>query len=265
MRLVAALTAGWLLARPMTSTSAQVTDSSVSLATTAAPAALQQLPVPWDATPALAVIRGAWENARTTAYHAVTHVDESRGDYRFDCSGFAHWVLKQSHPVAARWLAQGLPHRPLARDFQRRVARIAADKPRGGWDRVERVADIRPGDVIAWIKPSEIESPNTGHVVFAMLPPEPVTSGSNTYLVRIADATRLWHADDTRNWRGSSARRQVPLGLNTADESPNDQGLGFGTISLVADPVTGRPLQYGWVATQWRTFETEIAIGRPLR
>lgn len=226
---------------------------------------LAQVVVDWRHTPALQLIRSAWDNARLTAYDATTRVDEAVGKYTFDCSGFSQWVLKQSHPQAARWVASGLPHRPLARNFQSRIATITAKRPRYGWARVERVEDIQPGDVIAWIKPREIHSKNTGHVVFAVLPPRRLTANDNTYLVRVADSTRLWHADDTRNWQGDAATRREPLGLDTWDESPNDQGLGFGTISLIADPATGAPVEYGWAATLWRTFATRIAIGRPLK
>lgn len=223
---------------------------------------LPDVAVPWQNTPALQVIRGAWENARISEYKPVTRVVEEQGQYAFDCSGFVQWVLKQSHPVASRWAGSGLSHRPLARDYYARIAAIKPLAPRAGWERVTRVADIRPGDVIAWVKPKEIKSKNTGHVVFAVLPA--VSLDGETYLVRVADSTRLWHADDTRNWRGEIPERQLPPGQASNDESPNDQGLGFGTISLVADP-SGAPVEYGWVATQWRTFATQIAIGRPLK
>lgn len=230
-----------------------------------APHVLPDVTVPWEASPALRVIRGAWENVRYSAYHSVTRVNEEAGEYVFDCSGFVQWVLKQSHPVASRWAGSGLSHRPLARDYYSRIAAIQPDRPRFGWQRVARVADIAPGDVIAWVKPKEIKSVNTGHVVFAVLPPVPLADVPNTYLVRVADSTRLWHADDTRNWRGETHLRALPPEHNTRDESPNDQGLGFGTISLIADPVTGAPVEYGWAATRWRTFATRIAIGRPTK
>jgi hypothetical protein len=235
--------------------------ATIELATVALPERI----VPWDTSPALQVIRGAWENARFSEYKSTTRVKEDAGEYAFDCSGFVQWVLKQSHPAASRWAGTGLSHRPLARDYHTRIAAIAPERPRAGWSRVARVADIAPGDVIAWIKPREIESKNTGHVVFAVLPPVPLSDVPNTYLVRVADSTRLWHADDTRNWRGETPRRRLPPGPDTSDESPNDQGLGFGTISMVADPLTGAPVEYGWVATQWRGFATKIAIGRPMK
>ena len=100
-------------------------------------------------------------------------------------------------------------------------------------------------------------------MVFAVLPPE-LIDDNRTYLLRVADATRLWHADDTRNWQGETPVRRSPLGPDTNDASPDDQGLGFGTISLITDSNTGAPVEYGWVATQWRTFETRTAIGRPV-
>ncbi len=219
--------------------------------------------VAWEATPALRVIRAAWENARASEYTSVTRVNEEVGHYAFDCSGFVQWVLKRSHPVASRWAGAGLPHRPLARDYYSRITAIKPDQPRYGWSRVVRVSDIAPGDVIAWVKPKEVNSKNTGHVVFSVLPPVLAENEEHTYLVRVADATRLWHADDTRRWHGTTPERQLPPRQGTNDESPNDQGLGFGTISIIADPTTGAPIEYGWVATQWRTFATQIAIGRP--
>lgn len=171
-------------------------------------------------------------------------VHEKQGIYRFDCSGMAQWVLRKATPVAALTIGQGLAPRPLARDFERRIARVPAERERGGWRHITRVRDLLPGDVVAWIKPAEIESPNTGHVAFIVLPPVLAPGYDNAYLVRIADSTRLLHDDDTRAGR---------------------TGFGLGTILLVADPETDAPIAYGWAALRWRTFETSIALGRPLR
>lgn len=162
-------------------------------------------------------------------------VIEKKGIYRFDCSGMAQWVLRKATPSAALTIAHGLSPRPLARDFQRRIARAPADRERGGWRRIAKIADLAPGDVVAWIKPAEIESPNTGHVAFIVLPPVLAPGYDNAYLVRIADSSRLLHDDDTRVGR---------------------TGFGFGTILLVAEPETGAPVAYGWVGLRWRAFET---------
>jgi len=138
----------------------------------------------------------------------------------------------------------GAETRPLAADFQRRIGSVGASKERGGWRRVVRVQDAAPGDVIAWVKPKIIESKNTGHVAFVVLPPTPVNGYSDAFLVRVVDATSLLHADDTRR---------------------DGSGFGVGTILLVVDPETGSPRAYGWVGLEWRAFETAIAIGRPTR
>ncbi len=106
------------------------------------------------------------------------------------------------------------------------------------------MVDIEPGDVVAWLKPDVIRSPNTGHVAFAVHRPALAPGYRNACLVRVADSTSLLHADDTR------------VGRN---------GFGLGTILLVADPETGAPIAYGWVALRWRSFETPIAIGRPVK
>lgn len=200
--------------------------------------------IDWEANPVMRRLGRVAETLTDTEYSYGLAVNEKRGVYRFDCSGMAQWVLRRSAPVAALTMAHGLPSRPLARDFQRRIARAPVERERGGWRRLARIADLEPGDVVAWVKPVEIDSPNTGHVAFVLLPPVLAPGYDNAYLVRIADSSRLLHDDDTRVGRS---------------------GFGFGTILLVADPETGAPVAYGWVGLRWRAFETGIALGRAMR
>ncbi|HEY3497731.1 MAG TPA: hypothetical protein VGK73_23700, partial [Polyangiaceae bacterium] len=174
--------------------------------------------IDWNLNPVMKKLGAISASLTESEYQYGLSVNEKRGIYRFDCSGMVHWVLRKSAPRAAWTAAHGLPQRPLARDFQRRLARAPLDRERGGWRRLARVDELRPGDVVAWLKPVEIESPNTGHVAFVLLPPVLAPGYENAYLVRIADSTRLHHDEDTR------------VGRN---------GFGFGTILLVSDPVTG--------------------------
>jgi len=199
--------------------------------------------IDWDANKVMRVLGRVSETMTSTQYSHGLRVDERKGIYEFDCSGMTQWVLRKAAPRAAAASAWGVQHRPLARDYQRRIASIAPGKPRHGWQRVERVVDAQPGDVIAWLKPDIIDSKNTGHVAFVVLPPVRVPDYDNAYLVRIADSTSLLHDEDTRVGR---------------------TGFGFGTILLLTDPETGVPVAYGWVGLRWRAFETKIAIGRPL-
>lgn len=205
---------------------------------------LDDAAIDWSATPVMDRLGKIASSLVEAEYTYGLSVNEKKGIYRFDCSGMAQWVLRRSAPVAASTMAYGLSTRPLARDFQRRIARAPVERVRGGWQRVARVPELRPGDVVAWLKPVEIESPNTGHVAFVLLPPVLAPGYDNAYLVRIADSTRLLHDDDTRVGRS---------------------GFGFGTILLVADPETLAPVAFGWVGLRFRAFETPISLGRPLR
>lgn len=181
------------------------------------------------------------ETLRDSEYTHGFRVDVERGIYHFDCSGMVHYVLGKASPIARAASRYGLKGRPLARDYYRVIARSPSDEPRAGWRKIERVADIQPGDVIAWIKPRVLKkSTNTGHVAFAVLPPVAVPDSPGAYLLRVADASSLRHHDDTREGRN---------------------GFGMGTILLLTDDA-GRPIEYGWVGLRWRTFETQIAIGR---
>jgi hypothetical protein len=198
--------------------------------------------IEWDRNSVLRTLGNISSSLTSSEYSSGLSVNEKRGTYKFDCSGMAYWVLRKAAPRAARFSAQGLERRPLARDFQRRIARIAPGEPKYGWQRIEKVRDLEPGDVVAWIKPPEIRSPNTGHIAFVLLPPLRLRGYANAYLLRIADSSRLLHDEDTRSER---------------------DGFGFGTILLVADPVSGEPIAYGWVAEKGWTFETQIALGRP--
>jgi len=221
----------------------QVAASAANGDPAAQPDELSDARIDWNANRVMRALGKMSENMTVTEYSHGFRVSERDGVYVFDCSGFADWLLGKAAPKARAAVRFGLERRPVARDFQRRLAALPADKERYGWRRVGRVADVEPGDVVAWLKPDIIQSPNTGHVAFVVHRPMPVPGYGNAFLVRVADSTSLLHDDDTRVGRS---------------------GFGLGTILLVADPDTGAPIAYGWVALRWRTFETPIAIGRPL-
>lgn len=199
--------------------------------------------IDWTLNPVMRRLGRMSETMTLSEYSHGLWVNEREGVYKFDCSGMVYWLLKRAAPRAAAALAYRLEHRPLARDIYRRIASIEPDRPRHGWQRVVRVAELEPGDVVAWIKPAIVRSANTGHTGFVVLPPLRVPEYENAHLVRVADATSLLHDDDTRVGR---------------------DGFGMGTILLVSDPGTGEPKAYGWVGLRWRAFETDIALGRAI-
>ena len=225
---------------------------------------LQDEDIAWERTPVMRLLGTIARDATDTKYLHTTIVDPSRGIYYFDCSGMVAWVLRRAAPLAYVQVAHGLgDRRPVSSTFEAAIRRAPADAARG-WRRVERVADAQPGDVIAWVKPPVVRSANTGHIGFVVLPPREWTDEgfvaawgpegeqqwielggeARAYLVRIADATRLHHLDDTR-------------------QEGNRSGFGFGTILVVSD-AAGAPVAYGWVGPHGNVFSTNISLGRPL-
>lgn len=188
----------------------------------------------------LAVVARVRESLVETRYEHVTKVRARQGIYLWDCSGMAAWMLKRSAPRAHAALGDG---RAVARDFHRVIARAPAARARSGWQRVASVADARPGDVIAWLKPRESTSRNTGHVAFLLERPTPVPGRDGVWALRIADATSFGHQDDTR----------------AADSGG---GFGEGTLLVLADE-NGQPYAYGWKGTlSQAVLLTSIVFGR---
>lgn len=186
---------------------------------------------------------------RESRYSHTTVVDEKIGRYEFDCSGLIAWVLRRTAPGAHGVVVErSKKGRPLARDYYWEIARTrpGGRAPRG-WNRVERVEAAHPGDVVAWLKPEMVRSPNTGHVGFLLEKPRPTALLPGGFLVRIADASSYQHEDDDRTESGRT-------------------GFGSGTILLVADAESGAPKAYGWfgLRSSW-ILETPIAIGRAVR
>jgi len=199
------------------------------------------------ATPAAArvldVALGAHGRAKVTRYQHQTVVRERAGLFAWDCSGMAAWVLRRGAPAALESMGR---ERPVARDFHRAIDSAPTDRARRGWLRLERLADARPGDVFAWVRPPNWPRRNTGHVGFVVEPPREVPELPGALAVRILDATSVPHQDDTRDPEGEG-------------------GIGMGTIVFLVDDA-GRPTHYAWhgTASRW-AVETRIAVGRVVR
>ncbi|MCB9594300.1 MAG: hypothetical protein H6719_16320 [Sandaracinaceae bacterium] len=196
---------------------------------------------PEPGTPAAARVVATLEQVerttRATSYQHRTRVDARRGLYHWDCSGMTAWVLARSAPRARRSLGQG---RPVARTFARHIARAPTDRPRRGWQRVEHIRDVRPGDVFAWERPPDFPSNNTGHVGFVMN--QPVAVGDGVWAVRILDSTSYAHQDDTRG--------------------EGETGTGRGTMTFLTDGA-GHAEAYGWHGTRsYGYIETPVVFGR---
>jgi hypothetical protein len=134
---------------------------------------------------------------KRTEYQHRTEIDEEKRVYLCDCSGFVGYVLNRTvgKDEGKGPFGDGR-NRPLAMDYEKFFA-AAPTKPNGKdrWQRIERLADARPGDVIAW-RHEKPRPGNTGHVVIVAQRPELEADG----LVRVVfiDSTTRPQADDTR-------------------------------------------------------------------
>lgn len=128
-----------------------------------------------------------------------------------------------------------------------------ADEGSGGWQKIARIADAAPGDILAWKNPAHHEGDhaNTGHVMIIDEVPveEPALAGvardsNRLYRVAIIDSSESPHADDTR--------------------SEGQTGVGRGTLWIVADG-DGRPVGFHWKSAKGQGKDWPIAIGRAVR
>ena len=178
----------------------------------------------------------------SSTYDHTTSVDESRGVFNFDCSGFVGYAIQNAAPSALMSVEAATVARPKAKDFESFFASVAGHT--GGWSRVGRAADLTPGDVIAWLEPADIVSKNTGHVLIVLESPTASGKRSDEVLVRIADATSTPH--------GPTDARMI-AGTN---------GLGTATIGLLVDG-SGNPIGFKWSGDSSPKDEyTTVALGR---
>ncbi len=176
---------------------------------------------------------------RATSYSHRSHV--AGGRYDVDCSGFVDYLLGRVSPAALAELRAATVRRPLAKHF---VQLFQAPLEPQHWRRVARVSELEPGDLVAWLKPADVTSTNTGHVMVVAGRPEP--GAGARFVIPIID---------------SSA---APHGKHDARKAAHATGIGRGSIVLEAD-ASGAPIAYHWTDAQASPrHETTIVLGRVL-
>jgi hypothetical protein len=191
-----------------------------------------------DGAALLAEARRELGALRRSTYTHRTSVDEAAGHFDYDCSGFVDYALRVAAPRALATLAAATVRRPLARHF---VAFLAAGGG-GPWRPVARAAELAPGDLVAWTRPADVVTRNTGHVMLVRGAVAPGPDG--TLAVPIIDSTSVRHG------RGDS---RTPARAS---------GLGTGEILLVVDQ-RGAPVGYRWSrGRRARVHRTTVALGR---
>lgn len=159
---------------------------------------------------------------RTTLYSHKTSIDETAGRFDFDCSGFVGYALARSKRAAYDELRAATVKRPLAKHFVEFFKTSHAH-----WRTVHRAIDLVPGDVIAWLKPADVKTKNTGHVMIVREPPHVDKKHPDVIVVPIIDSTG------------------VPHGSSDSRKATKATGLGTGEVLLIVDD-DGAPIGYRW-------------------
>jgi hypothetical protein len=179
---------------------------------------------------------------KRTEYKHRTEIDEKKGVYLCDCSGLVGYVLNRTvgKEDGSGALGDGRK-RPLAMDYEKFFAAAPAEpNEKSRWQRVERLADARPGDIIAW-RHEKPRPGNTGHVV--IVDQAPVVEKDGLVRVVAVDSTTRPQVDDTR-----------PAGTS---------GVGRGSMWFVVDE-QGRAVAHVRGSRDAEPRKEAISIGRAL-
>ena len=179
---------------------------------------------------------------KSSHYQHHTDVNESKGVFNYDCSGFVDYALQKIAPAAYAEISISKPssQRPLAQDFYNLFARSTSKTSH--WQQVTKVDRLQAGDIVAWLRPPENDSKNTGHVMIIASEPRINPDRADEMLIPVIDSTSSPHANDTR--------RQ------------GETGLGRGTIGAIFNS-QGKAIAYRWRGgLSQQAQATDIAFGR---
>ena len=168
--------------------------------------------------------------------------------YYLDCVGFTGYATEKADPTAWASVASDLHIAagfvPTPVNFEQFFNDLPTS-PQAGWQAVDGVSGIQPGDILAWQPALSNGQPNlagTGHSVMPLTAPVaiPGSDGTRWELV-IMDSTAGGHGpDDTRKPDDPLSERNAPILTTSGQVQPS--GLGIGTIALNTTPagkVTG--------------------------
>jgi hypothetical protein len=184
-----------------------------------------------------------FRNIKTTGYvHPPYSVDDKAGIYKFDCLGFVDHVLMAADMTSYKAIGKNV--NPSIESYSAYFTKLDAKTPNAlGWTRVAHPADLKPGDICLWLKPSTLD---TGHMWIIAGEPGINPKRTEEILVRIFDSTGTSHSNDSR---ANSAFRT---------------GLGSGILGFMVDG-EGNPIGLYWeggVSTSAGEKDTTIICGR---
>ena len=184
-----------------------------------------------------------FRNIKSTEYvHPPYTSDDATGMYKFDCLGFVDHVLMEADMPSYKEIGKNV--NPSIESYAAWFNKLDPKTPNTlGWTRVQHPADLKPGDVCLWLKPSTLD---TGHMWIIAGEPKVNPKRTDEVMVRIFDSTGTVHTDDSRT--GSAFKT----------------GLGSGILGFMMD-AEGNPIGLYWdggMSTGAGEKDTTIVCGR---
>lgn len=172
-------------------------------------------------------------------YSHQTMIDEQKGIYNVDCSAFVGYILQKKAPLALEAL-------PIDSGYKRVRAQNFYDyfkalehTPSAHWIPIEAFSKLERGDVIVWKYDKALQKKDTGHIV--IVSENPTREEQNLYRVRVIDASKGKHANDTR--------------------AENQDGIGSGDMWFRVDEKDS-PIGLYWSSKDKKEAKHAIAMGR---
>jgi hypothetical protein len=183
----------------------------------------------------LAVAYYEWNDMKCSEY---THQYQWQPPdyYYYDCVGFTGYTTSVADPTAwqsvQKWVPLGRNTVPSPYAFMRFFQSLPTT-PQPGWQAVDSVADIQPGDILAWQpgSPGQPDLQGVGHSVMPLTAPQPVPGSNDTkWELVIMDSTAGGHGPDDTRQNPQLDQRNAPILTTSGKVEPS--GLGIGTIVL---------------------------------
>jgi len=173
------------------------------------------------------------------------HFDTNKGIYSIDCSRFVDVVLKRTYPNAYYKLVNATgTGTPASLHYYNFFHELPENpKQKAYWNHVDKIKQLRPGDILVFRYKKLAGHNTTGHVMVIMN--KPIRASLHTFFVRVADAAPIRHSEDTR--------------------LRHESGIGIGTLLLKLNPSTGKPTAYAWEKGGTWKHNVNFAMARPIK
>ncbi|UCG67214.1 MAG: hypothetical protein JSW12_09610 [Deltaproteobacteria bacterium] len=181
-------------------------------------------------------------NLKSTHYSHKTDVNENSGSYILDCSALVCYILGRAAPGSLASIPVDPTHRHArAKNFYDTFSNAPTTSAKNGWQRIVRLMDAEPGDLIAWRKDPVPQKGNTGHIVIVL--EKPVKEKDGAIRIIALDSSRSGHAQGTRK--------------------KGDSGVGVGIMWFRVDEA-GAPIALHWSNRKRKPETYPIVIGRAI-